>query len=105
MEELNEDQKQGFKQVKVFTARDDYFGIPSKIFYNVIAFSIGLGVLLRSPPVSIIFLFVLGVPAYHIHKNDPIALKIWIRAITRRYGRWCAGRAERRSIVIFKKER
>ena len=104
MEELNEDQKQAFKQVKVLTSRDEYFGIPSKIFYNIIAFSIGLGVLLRSPLVSIIFLVILGLPAYHIHRNDPFALKIWVRAITRRYGRWCAGRAERRSIIILERK-
>jgi type IV secretory pathway VirB3-like protein len=104
VETLNEDQKQAFKQVKVLTAQDEFFGIPSKVFYNVIAFSIGLGVLLRSPLVSLIFLFVLGMPAYHIHKNDPFALQIWIRAVTRRYGRWCAGRGERRSLIILSKE-
>ena len=104
MEELNAEQKQAFKQVKVLTTRDEYFGIPSNIFYNIIAFSVGLGVLLRSPVTAIIFLLVLGVPAYHIHKNDPFAFKIWIRAITRRYGRWCAGCAERRSVTILKKE-
>jgi hypothetical protein len=60
--------------------------------------------LLRSPLVSIIFLFVLGIPAFHIHKNDPFALQIWIRAATRRYGRWCAGRAERRSLIVLNKE-
>ena len=104
MEELNEAQKQAFKQVKVLTSRDEFFGIPSKVFYNVVAISIGLGVLLRSPIVSIVFLGVLGIPAYHIHKNDPFALQIWVRAVTRRYSRWCAGRAERRSLVIIQKE-
>ena len=104
MEELNENQKQAFKQVKVLTSKDEFFGIPSKVFYNVVAFSIGLGVLIRSPLVSIVFLFVLGIPAYQIHKNDPFALQIWIRAVTRRYGRWCAGRAGRRSLVILEKE-
>lgn len=104
MDALNEDQKQAFKQVKVLTARDEFFGIPSKVFYNVIAFSIGLGVLLHSPLVSLIFLFVLGIPAYHIHKNDPFALQIWIRAATRPYGRWCAGRSEKRSLIILTRE-
>ena len=104
MEELTADQRQAFKQVKVLTAKDEFFGIPSKVFYNVIAFSIGLGVLLRSPLVSIIFLFVLGIPAFHIHKNDPFALQIWVRAVTRRYGRWCAGRAEPRSLIILNQE-
>jgi hypothetical protein len=104
MQDLSEDQQQAFKQVKVLTARDEFFGIPSKVFYNVIAFSIGLGILLRSPVVTVVFLFVLGIPAYHIHKNDPFALQIWIRAVTRRYGRWCAGRAERRSLIVLNKE-
>lgn len=104
MEELSIDQKQAFKQVKVLTTKDEFFGIPSKVFYNVIAFSIGLGVIVRSPIVSIIFFIVLGIPVYHIHKNDPFALQIWVRAATRRYNRWCAGRSGRRSLIIIEKE-
>jgi hypothetical protein len=103
MQELNEEQRQAFKQVKVLTKKDDYFGIPSKIFYNIVAFSIGLGAILHSPLVGLVFLAVLGIPAYHIHRNDPFALQVWIRAVSRRYGRWCAGRGERRKLYIIKR--
>lgn len=104
MEGLNEEHKQAFKQVKVLTQKDEYFGIPSKIFYNIVAFSIGLGVILHSPLVGLIFLALLGIPAYRIHRHDPFALQIWISAVNRRCGRWCAGCAERRKLYIITRE-
>jgi type IV secretory pathway VirB3-like protein len=103
MEKLTEDQRKAFKQVKVFTTKSEYFGIPSKIFYNIIAFSVGLAVALGQPMVAAIFLAVLGIPAYQIHKKDPDALEVWLKALTRRYNRWCAGRAENRKLCILKK--
>ena len=104
MVELNEEQKQAFKQVKVLTKKDEFFGIPSRVFCNIVGFSIGLGVILHSPLVGLIFLAVLGIPAYQMHRNNPFALQVWIRDVSRRYGRWCAGRAEPRKLYILEKK-
>ncbi len=103
MEEQNENQN-ALKQAKVFTQKEQYFGIPSKVCYNVVALSVGLGVAFKSPLVGLLFLFLLVIPLYHIHKNDPFALTVWKRGLFRRYGRWCAGRSDSREIKIIKRE-
>lgn len=102
--QISNEQKQAFQQVKVFTKREQYFGIPSRIFFNVVGFSIGLGALLNSPVTAIVFLTVLGGPMYKIHKKDPQALEIWFRALSRPYNRWCAGRSDSRKLYILTKE-
>ena len=104
MEAVSDEQKQAFKQVKVLTKKDDYFGIPSRLFYNIVAVAIGLAVMLHSPLVGVLFLAVLGIPAYRIHRHDPFALQVWLGAVNRRCHRWCAGWAEHRQLYIIQRE-
>ena len=101
---VSPDHKEALKNVRVFTGREDYFGIPSKIFFNIVAFSVGLGVILKSLWVGVLFLTLLGYPAYHIHRRDPQALFVWYRAWRRPHALWVAGVFEKREIVILSKE-
>lgn len=103
MEAQNEKQN-AFKQAKVFTQKEQYFGIPSKVCYNVVAFAVGLGVAFKSPLIGLLFLGLLAAPLYHIHKDDPFALTVWKRGLFRQYGRWCAGRSDSRKIKIIERE-
>jgi hypothetical protein len=106
IEEQNEE-KEAFKQAKVFTQKEEYWGIPSKIVYNVFALSIGLMVAFRSISgivLGLIMLTLLIVPLYHIHKDDPFALVVWKRCMLRKHNRWCAGRAEKRKIKYLDRE-
>ncbi len=104
--QINEE-KEAFRQAKVFTQKEEYFGIPSKVFYNVVALSVGIMVAFRSTYglcVSVIMFFLLIVPLYHIHKNDPFALVVWKKCLFRKHNRWCAGRSEKRVVNILSKE-
>lgn len=102
-----QEEKEAFKQAKVFTQKEEYWGIPSKVVYNVGALSIGLIVAFRSllgVILGITMCFLMIVPLYHIHKDDPFALTVWVRCMRRRHNRWCAGRAENRNVKIIKRE-
>ena len=101
---METDKEQAFKQVKAFTTQSEYFGIPADVFYGIVGMSIAIGAVLRSPLIIMVYLVVLGVPMYHIHRSDPHALKIWIRAVKRRHTRWCSGVATPRELIILRKE-
>ncbi len=104
--QINKD-NEAFKQSKVFVQREEYFGIPSKVFYNVFALSVGLMVAFRSIYgvfVGLIMFFLLIVPLYHAHKKDPFALVVWKKCLFRGHNRWCAGRSEKRVVNILTKE-
>ena len=102
---METDQREALKQVKAFTFKREYCGhIPSDVFYAVVAMSVSVGAALGSPLMAAVYLISLGVPMYFIHKNDPFALKIWIRAMKRRHTRWCSGVAVARELIIFDKE-
>ncbi len=98
------DNRDALKQARVFTHKEEYLGIPSKIFYNIIGLSTGLGIAFKSPIIGLLFLFLLAVPMNRIHKDDPFALKIWMRGFFRRCDRWSAGHSESRKINILSNE-
>lgn len=104
---VTSEEQEAFKQAKVFTQSEEYFGIPSKVFYNVIAISVVFIIAFKSlygVIVSIIMFLLMVVPLYHLYQDDPAALKIWQRGLFRKYDRWCAGRADVRKINYLKKE-
>lgn len=102
--DYEQDQEKALRQVKAFATKSDHFGIPSDIFYAIIGFSILAGSALRSPLMIIVFLLFFGVPAYNIHKEDPHALKVWIKAVKRWNSYWCAGKSRSRKYVVLEKE-
>ena len=102
-EEQTEEQNKGFKQVAILSSREEYFGIPTKLFVSILVFSAGTGLAMRSWIVVIIFLLLLGYPVYQCHKKDPHAYFIWRRAATRKHTRWCAGRSRNRKLYILKR--
>jgi type IV secretory pathway VirB3-like protein len=99
-----EEQEQSLKQVKAFTAKTEYFGIPADIVFGIVGFSVLIGATIRSPLMIIVFLLFFGFPAYKIHRHDPYALKVWVKALQRRHNRWCAGRSTPRELIILKEE-
>ena len=102
-EEQTGEQNKGFKQVAILSSREEYFGIPIKLFVSVLVFSIGIGLAMRSLVVIIIFLLLLGYPAYQCHKKDPHAYFIWRRAAIRKHTRWCAGQSRNRKLYILQR--
>ena len=102
-EKQTEDQNKGFKQVAILSSREEYFGIPTKLFVSILIFSVGIGLAMRSLIVTIILLLLLGYPAYQCHKKDPHAYFIWRRAATRKHTRWCAGRSRNRKLYILQR--
>lgn len=104
MTEINQEQQQAFKQVKAFVAKADFWGIPADLFYAIVGGSVVIGATVRSPLLIVTFLLFFGIPAYRIHKEDPHALKIWIKAAKNRTNRWCAGRSTKRTLTILQKE-
>ena len=98
-----EEQNKGFKQVAILSSREEYLGIPTKLFVSILIFSVGIGLAMRSLIVAIIFLLLLGCPAYQCHKKDPHAYFVWRRAAIRKHTRWCAGRSRNRKLYILQR--
>ena len=104
MADMENEQEQALKQIKAFSAKTEYFGIPADIVFAIVGFSMMVGAALHSPLMIVVFLCFLGIPAYHMHRNDPFALKVWVKALQRRHHRWCAGCAAPRELIIMKEE-
>lgn len=104
MAEIDNEQERALKQVKAFSAKTEYFGIPADIVFGIVGFSVMIGAAIRSPLMIFVFLIFFGFPTYHIHRHDPFALKVWVRALQRRHKRWCAGRSTPRELIIIKEE-
>lgn len=102
--EADQEQQRAFEQVKAFAAKSEYFGIPADLFYGIIALAVTIGAALRSPLMALVIFLFLAVPMYRIHREDPFALKVWIRSVQRRHQRWCAGRSTKRELVIIQRE-
>ena len=104
MAEIEQEQEQALKQVKAFSTKTEYFGIPADIVFGIVGFSVVIGAALHSPLMILVFLCFLGIPSYRIHRNDPFALKVWVKALQRRHNRWCAGRSTPRELIIMKED-
>lgn len=102
-EKQTDEQNKGFKQVAILSSREEYFGIPTKLFVSILIFSVGIGLALRSLIVATIFLLLLGCPAYQCHKKDPHAYFVWRRAAIRKHTRWCAGRSRNRKLYVLQR--
>ena len=103
--EFEKEQQQALKQVKAFATKSEYFGIPADIFYVIIAVSLAIGAAIRSPLIMVVFMLFFGVPAYQIHRHDPSALKVWLKAVKRRHHHWCGGSSTKREFIIIEKEK
>lgn len=89
-----------FKNHKVFTMQDEILGLPASVFIVGLGLSVSLAVMLFWWMLFVTSLLYFP-PMYHIHKDDPRGLKVWIRALQRRHTYWRAGRASARQLVIF----
>ena len=98
------EQHQALKQVKAFTAKSEYFGIPADVVYAIVGIALGIGAALRSPLMILVLMLFFGIPAYRIHRADPFALKVWIAAARRRHDYWQGGRSGKRKLVIIQRE-
>ena len=103
VEEKQTEEQKGFKQVAILSSREEYLGIPTKLFVSILIFSVGIGLAVRSLIVTVVFLLLLGYPAYQCHKKDPHAYFIWRRAAIRKHTRWCAGRSRNRKMIVLQR--
>ncbi|MBL0319168.1 MAG: VirB3 family type IV secretion system protein [Alphaproteobacteria bacterium] len=72
-----------FKNIRAFTRTDVILGLPSMVFVTGISLSLGLGVALHWY-VSLFILLAYFPVMFTIHKDDPQALKLWIRTLSHR---------------------
>jgi type IV secretory pathway VirB3-like protein len=86
--------KQAAKEARVITRKSEYFGVPSRVVFNVIFFAVAVGAATRILWFSVLFAAVVLIPMYYIHREDPHALEVWVRALFRRHGAFAAGRSE-----------
>jgi uncharacterized membrane protein len=86
--------KQAAKEARIITRKTEYFGIPSRIVFNVLFFAVAVGAATKMLWFSLVFAALVMVPMYFIHRGDPHGLEVWARALFRKYGAFAAGRAE-----------
>lgn len=94
----DKDSDLAFRNVKVFTLQGEIMGLPSKLFIMGLGLTLMFGFVVRwwsAPLVAIAFF----VPMYQIHKDDPLALEIWRRAMYRHCNYWQAGRRKALKLV------
>ncbi len=72
-----------FTNIRAFTRTDVIMGLPSMVFVTGISISLGLGVALHWY-VSLFIVLAYFPVMFTIHKDDPQALKLWIRTLSRR---------------------
>lgn len=95
-----EDYKQGVRNRKIFTTTDDILGLPSSVFVGCGAVLFGT-FLLFTWQAALIMAFVLMPGMYHIHKDDPRALSLWIDVLFQRHHSFEAGTATQRQLIIL----
>lgn len=98
------------KNKAVFTQRDMLFGIPTRVALAAFLLALFVGfVFIRYLPttigvlVSILFLFLILVPVYFVHKEDPEAYIVWLRGLFAP-SRLSASKSVRRRMLLLSSE-
>ena len=99
------EENRAFRDYDVLTAKEDYMGIPTKLFVSIVSLSVIVGFASKSLPVFLIMILGMGIPAYRSHQKDPQAWHILLRVLTRASDRWCAGQKNnnKRKLIVLKK--
>lgn len=92
--------KQAVKEARVITRKSAYLGVPSRVVFNVVFFAVAVGAATRILWFAAVFAAVVLIPMYLIHREDPHALEVWVRALFRKHSAFAAGRAEAFSLEI-----
>ena len=102
----HQEENKALKDYDVLTTKEEYLGIPTKLFISIIALSVIVGFAARSVPIGLFLLLVMGIPTYRAHQKDPQAYYIFLRVLWRPADRWCAGQKKNnnRRIYILRKE-
>jgi|GEM_PF-2405117 type IV secretory pathway VirB3-like protein len=94
---------QGFENRRVFTSQSEIMGLPATLFFAgaglVVAFFVLIGWW-----AALLIGAVFFPPMYHIHREDPRGLQVWVRAMRRSNSLWGAGRLEPLDVIFMDRE-
>lgn len=104
---MAEDKNPNLKNKAVFTQRDMSMGIPTRVLVGTMFLTLFSAFvfckylpLYAGIPLSLLLSFLILVPVYLVHKEDPDAYIVWLRSLFAA-SRLSAGRSVRRRVLVL----